>query len=273
MEACLILASALLFWGAQEQQPPQKPSEAPSAPYVERDQRQFNFYPGGKLQIVTGVPGNVKVIGWGRAAVMLQVERIIYHLTPDQARLLASQYPVQLRWSQTSATIRTNGPPQSAATMEMNLTIYVPKEKTDINAQLLQGDLAIGAVNGWVEANLNEGNIEAKSLSGYFSAVTKRGDINVEMAGKRWTGHEFSAVTHKGSVDLVLPVDYSAALLLETKAGNIQIQYPAQTLEGESVPLLAATKNKASSLAAPLGQGGPPVKLLTMSGDVKLAAK
>lgn len=273
MGAWLILASALLFWGVQEQQPPQKPPEAPSAPYVESDQRQFNFYPGGKLQIVTGVPGNVKVVGWGRAALMLQVERIIYHLTPDQARLLASQYPVQLRWNQTSATIRTNGPPQSAATMEMNLTIYVPKEKTDIKAQLMQGDLAIGSVNGWVEANLNEGNIEAKSLSGYFSAVTKHGDVNVEMTGKRWTGHEFSAVTHNGTVELVLPVDYSAALRLETKAGNIQIQYPPQTVEGESVPLLAVTKKKASSLAASLGQGGAPVKLLTMSGDVKLAAK
>jgi DUF4097 and DUF4098 domain-containing protein YvlB len=273
MEARLILAFALISWGVQEQQAPQKPPEAPSAPYVERDQRQFNFYPGGKLQIVTGVPGNVKIIGWGRAAVMLQLERIVYHLTQEQAQRLASQYPVQLRWSQTSATIRTNGPPQSAATMEMNLTIYVPKEKTDINAQLLQGDLAVGAVNGWVEGNLNEGNIEAKSLSGYFSAVTKRGDINVEMDGKRWRGHEFSAVTQKGSVSLVLPVDYSTALLLETKDGSIQIQYPAQTVDGESIPLLAVAKNKASSLAATLGQGGAPVKLHTTSGDVKLAAK
>ncbi len=273
MLAWLIPAFALLTVGGQEQQAPARVPTPSGPPYVERDQRQFSFYPGGKLEIVTGVPGNVKVIGWGRSAVLLQVERIIYHLEPELARSLAAQYPLQLHWTQTSGTIRTNGPPQSAATMEMNLTLYVPKEKTDIKAQILQGDLVIGAINGWVEANLTEGSIEAKSLSGYFSAVTKRGDINAEMAGKRWSGYSFSAVTQKGSVSLTLPADYSATLMLETHDGLMQIQYPEQMVDGESVPLYVATKKNARSLTGKVGEGGAAVKLTTMSGNVTLSAK
>jgi hypothetical protein len=273
MLAWLISALALLLIVGQEQQPPTKIPEPTPPPYVERDQRQFNFYPGGKLEIVTGIPGNVKIIGWGRAAVMLQVERIIYYTAPDQARSLSSQYPLQLRWTQTSATIRTTGPPKSTIIMEMNLTIYVPREKTDIKAQILQGDLTVGAINGWIEANLAEGNVEAKSMSGYFSALTKQGNLNVEMGGKGWLGHEFSAVTQKGSVGLLLPVDYSAALFLETRNGSMQIKYPDQKVDGEPVPLYVSTKKNARSLTAKIGEGGAPVKLLTMSGDVTLAAK
>lgn len=269
----LMVFAGLIVIGGQEQQAPTKASEPSPPPYVERDQRQFNFYPGGKLDIVTGIPGSVKIIGWGRSAVMLQVERIIYYMEPDQARALAAQYPLQLRWTQTSATIHTTGPPKSAIVMETNLTIYVPKEKTDVKAQILQGDLAVGAINGWVEATLTEGSVEARSLSGYFSALTKQGNLNVEMAGKTWLGYEFSAVTQKGTVDLLLPADYSAALSLETRDGKMEVQYPEQTVDGEAVPLYVTTKKKARSLTAKVGEGGAPVRLLTMSGDVKLTAK
>ncbi len=257
--------------GFQEAQAPKKAPEPPATPYVERDQRQFTFFPGGTLQITAGAPGSVKIIGWGRSSVMLQVERIVYYLEPDQARLLSSQYPLQLHWDQTLATLRTNGPPKSAATMEINLTIYVPKEKTDIKAQIVKGDLAVGAINGWVDATLLEGGIVAKSLSGNFSATTKRGDISVEMAGPRWRGSEFSAATQKGSVDLTLPADYSAALSLETRDGKIQVDYPDQKVDGEPVPLPVVSKKNAQSLTAGVGEGGAPIRLLTMSGDIKLS--
>ncbi len=272
MQCGLIPALVLLVIAGQEK-PAQKPPEPSLPPYVENDQRQFSFYPGGKLDLVASVPGNIKVIGWGRSSVMVKVERIVYHLEPEPARLLLSQYPLQVRWTPTTATIRTNGPPKAAAIMEVNLTIYVPKDKTDIKARILQGDLALGALNGWVEADLGEGSVEAVSLSGYFSAVTKRGDINVDMAGTHWVGQEFAAVTQKGTVALILPLEYSAALLLETRDGDMKIDYPEQKVEGESVPFKVLTKNKAHSLTASIGEGGPPVKLLTMSGDVKLTAK
>ncbi len=269
----LMMTACLLFVGGQEAQAPAKAPESSYPPYIERDQRQFNFYPGGKLEIGAGIPGNVKIIGWGRSSVMLQVERIIYYTAPDQARLLASQYPLQLRWTQTSGTIRTTGPPKSAVIMEMNLTLYVPKEKTDIKAQILQGDFAVGGVNGWIEANLDAGSIEAKNISGYFSAVTKQGNIDAELTGRRWLGHEFSALTQKGSVGLALPAEFSAALSLETRNGNMQIQYPAPVVDGETMPLYVSTKKNGRSLTAKVGEGGAPVKLLTMSGDVTLSTK
>jgi hypothetical protein len=242
-------------------------------PYVEKDQRQFSFYPGGKLQIATSIPGNVKIIGWERSSVLLDVEKIIYYVPEEQAKLISSQYPLHLTWTQTTAVVRTSGPPESAAKMEVNLTIYVPKAKTDVDLKILQGDFAIGGINGWIEATLKEGSVEAVSMSGYFSAVTQLGDLSVEMTGNRWLGHDFSAITQNGSVRLQLPLNYSSSLSLETRAGEITVDYPNTVVEGQSIPLQVVSKKSAKSLTAPIGQGGAPLKLLTLSGNIELSSK
>ena len=142
-----------------------------------------------------------------------------------------------------------------------------------MSVKMLQGDFAIGAVTGWVEATLTEGSVEAKSMSGYFSATTRKGDLVVEMSGKRWEGHSLTAVTRQGNVDLRLPMDYSAALQLETRDGDLSIQYPEQLVEGEQIPLQATTRKSGHSLKAAVGDGGSPISLLTFAGTVRLTAK
>jgi hypothetical protein len=265
----IILIGFLLAQAVQE---PAAQKPAPP-PYVERMQKQFSFYPGGKLEIFASVPGDIKVIGWQRASAMVETEKIIFNLPEDQAKILSDQYPVHVRWNQTSATIRTSGPLQSPATMEVNVTIYVPKIRTDVNVKMLQGDFAIGVINGWVEATLTEGSIEAKSLSGYFSGTTQKGDVIVELAGKRWDGHSFTAVTRQGNIELRLPVNYSAALQLETRNGELSIEYPQQLVEGELVPLQAAARKSGHSLKAAVGDGGSPINLQTFVGNVRMTTK
>ncbi len=271
MSADLILSLLLICVGFQQPQAqPQQEAAQQPPPYVEQGQRQFNFYPGGKLEITLGVPGSLKIIGWKRGSVLVETERIIRGLTEDQAKVLATQFPLQLRWTQTTGTIRVAGPPPTAADTESNLTLYVPKDRTDMKIQMLKGNLVIGAVNGWIEATLQEGSIETASLSGYFSATTKLGDLKVNMAGKRWDGYGFTAVTQKGTVDLQLPEEYSVALQLETRSGELTVDYPEQLVDGESVPLQAVVKKNARTLSATVGAGGAPLKVMTMSGDVHL---
>ncbi len=271
MSAGLILSLLLISAGFQEPQAQPKQEASPQAPpYVENGQRQFNFYPGGKLEVTLGVPGSLKIIGWKRGSVLVETERIIRGLAEDQAKVLATQFPLQLRWTQTTGTIRVAGPPPSVADTETNLTLYVPKDRTDMKIQMLKGNLTIGAVSGWMEATLQEGSIETASLSGYISVTTKLGDLKVEMAGKRWDGYGFTAVTQKGTVDLRIPEEYSAALQLETRSGELTVDYPEQLVDGESVPLQAVVKKNARTLSATVGAGGAPLKLMTMAGDVHL---
>jgi DUF4097 and DUF4098 domain-containing protein YvlB len=136
---------------------------------------------------------------------------------------------------------------------------------------MIKGNLAIGAINGWVDATLTEGSIEAKSMSGYFSGITQLGDVRAEMTGNLWLGHSFTLLTKNGAVELRLPTDYSTALQLETLSGNLTIDFPPQLVDGEETPLAIVTKRNGKSLVAKVGQGGPPIRLRTSMGDVTLA--
>jgi DUF4097 and DUF4098 domain-containing protein YvlB len=251
---------------------PQQRAGAPRPAYTERVRKEFKFYPGGKIQLQWLVPGNLRIIGWDRASVVLESEKVIFQLPEEEAKRLAEKLPIQVRYTQTTANIRTAGIPDSGSTVEINSTLYVPKDRTDINVSAVHGDLAIESVQGWVEATLKEGSIEAKTIAGYYSLVTQVGDVSVQMSGKHWNGMGFTAATLRGTVRLELPLDYSAALKLETRDGNFTIEYPEQIVDGESVPLVIVQNKKLRSLTASVGQGGAPIRIHTASGDIHLTA-
>ena len=261
----------MIFSELHSQELPEAPSSNPEAPYMEREEKEFNFYPGGKIEIAAGAAGSVKIVGWQKGSVRMEAEKIIYYLPPEKAKSIIEQNPVRVKWNQTSATIRTPGLPSSE--MEVNLTIYVPQYRTDIKAKVSHGDISIDLVNGWIEATVLQGSVNAQSVSGYFSATTQRGDVQIELSGPRWTGQEFAAVTRMGSINLLLPVNYSAALQLETHDGKISVDYPPQVVDGEPAPPNILIKENAQSMKAAVGDGGAPIKLFTYSGDVTLSKK
>jgi len=255
---------------SQETAPPASPPA--QVPYVERQEKEFSFFPGGKVEIAAEAPGSLRIVGWGKGSVKMEAEKIVYYLSPEEAKAEIAKAPVRVKYGQTSATIRTA--PSLSSKMEVNLTLYVPGYKTDILGKMSRGDFAIEGVNGWVELTVvTEGSIEAKSMSGYFSARTPHGDILVDMDGKRWNGLEFAAVTQSGSASLLLPVKYSASLQLETRNGKISVDYPPQEVEGEIVPPDIEIRKTSQVLKAAVGDGGAPIKLITFLGDVKLSKK
>jgi len=240
----------------------------PQSPYVEKSEQEFAFYPGGKVEVSAATPGSFKIAGWQKAFIRVEMEKIFYYLTPEQAKALAKLYPAKVTKTPTSVKIMTAGSPKPGVNLEVNVQVWVPWERTDLNIKMIKGDLSVAELNGWVEATIEEGNVEARNLSGYFYTVTKRGDLKVELAGKRWSGYSFSARTDRGSADLSLPVDFSAMLQLHTKEGSITADYPDQMVDGESVPLKVMAKNKTRTLSSQIGDGGAQIKLVTNSGDI-----
>jgi len=275
MQRCIALIVCLFLPYLNAQEPSKKAAAAPAAaaptaPYVERYEKQINFFPGGKLQVSAAVPGNVKIVGWGKGSIRVEAERIVYYLPPEDAKALLQKFPIRVRYTPTTATVQTTGSAPPPATMECNLTVYVPGEKTDLKVQVSRGDLSLESVNGWVEASIQEGSLDAKSMAGYFSFSTQRGDICAEMSGSRWNGLEFAALTKQGSVELRLPKKYDAALRLETRDGKVVVNYPPQEVDGELMPPEIVISKKAQSLKASVGDGGAPIRLSTHSGDITL---
>lgn len=246
---------------------------APDDPWVAKEEKQFQFYPGGKMQIVSEVPGFIRIIGWKKGTVRVEAEKIVHGLSQETAGREMERFPLRVRWNQTSARIEVSGIPEKAVSVACKLTVYVPGDRTDINASIAQGDIFAENVNGWVEISSGRGNLETSSMSGYFSGKTGQGDIRADMSGKRWRGLEFGAITRAGSIDLRLPEDYSAALKLETLDGKVIVAYPPRIVDGEPVPLAVGIRKKAQALDALVGAGGAPITLVTNSGDIRLSLK
>lgn len=273
MKRFLLLIFPLLMPILQAQELPKISTPSAKTPYVERQEKEFKFYPGGKLSISISVPGSLKIIGWKKGIIRMEAEKIVYYASNEDAKAVLQNAPIRVRHNQTSATIQTSGPPNPPAAMEINLTVYVPGDKTDLAIQVDRGDFSIDTVNGWIEATIREGSLDAKSMSGYFSGSTQRGDIYVEMSDIRWRGYEFAAMTQQGSIELKLPVDYSAGLQLTTQDGKITVDYPPREVEGEIIPPEIVVKKNAQSLTAAVGDGGAPIKLATASGNITLSKR
>ncbi len=178
MRFSLVLISCLLIPNLLAQEAAQ--SSSPRSPVVEREEKEFNFFPGGKIEIVAAVTGSLKIVGWKKGSVRVESEKIIYSPSQEQAMqppqdqrdTAKPQLPIRIRYTQTSAAVRTYEIPGSK--MEINLTLYVPGDKTDINAKIKNGDFSIEGINGWVEVTIaTEGSLEAKSMAGYFSCTCR----------------------------------------------------------------------------------------------------
>ncbi len=255
--------------GPQEQ--PKTPAQ--EVPYIEREEKEFSFYPGGKLEIAAGIPGNIRITGWQRGSVRMEAEKIVYYRASEEVKALLQDCPIKVRYTQTSATVSIPASVQPGAALEFNIDFRVPGEKTDLTIVMARGDFSIASVNGWVEVTTGHGSLDAKDMAGYFSASTQKGDIYAEMSGKRWRGLEFAALTRHGSVNLRLPLDYSASLQLETRNGKIVVDYPPRIADGEPEPAAIITRKNSQLLKAAVGEGGAPIKLTSYSGDIKLSSK
>ena len=273
MRICLFFLYCLTVSSLFAQETPSTETAAQDAPVVERGEKQFQFYPGGKVLIQSTVPANVRIIGWEKGSVLVEFEKIAYDLTPEKAKLVFEQLPVRIRYNQTSTKIQVEALPPEGVSLEYNLTVHVPAYRTDIKTELLRGDYSVEAVNGWIEVATKQGNLRMASLSGYFSGSTDKGDLWVEMSGKRWEGLEFAAITQQGAIDLLLPGGFAAALKLETRNGTVTIDYPPNTVDGEDVPLKVGIRDKAQALDSDVGGGGSPLKLVTRAGDIRFSLK
>jgi hypothetical protein len=273
MRFCLIVIFSLFVSGLRAQEPSETPDPSSKGPYVEREEKQIKFYPGGKIDIATAVPGSIRIMGWQKSSVQMEAEKIIYYFGPEEAKALIEEYPIKVRYTETNVIIGISGPSPPDATVEINLTFHVPRDRTDLNIKAVQSDCIIDSLNGWIEVTAGEGSLEATSMSGYFAGTTKRGDIHVEMSGRRWRGLEFAAVTQMGSIDLLLPAEYDARVQLETRNGKLDVDYPPRLVDGELVPLEVSVGEKGQSLDSDVGDGGAPIKLITHFGDVRFSQK
>jgi hypothetical protein len=129
----------------------------------------------------------------------------------------------------------------------------------DISAKAVNGQVTISRVGGDISVETVNGSIELEGVSGSVDGRAVNGGIEVTLVGDRLAGEGIDLTTVNGSVDLRIPRSFSAQLELETVTGGMDVDFPS-TISG-TIPRRIST---------PLGGGGPPVRVETTGGAIRI---
>jgi DUF4097 and DUF4098 domain-containing protein YvlB len=129
----------------------------------------------------------------------------------------------------------------------------------DLNAN--NGGVTISGVSGNIRFDTNNGGVRLTDVGGDVRGATHNGGLNVVLGGSRWDGTGLDVETTNGGVNLSIPDGYNADLETRTLNGGFRTDFPI-TIQGE----LTAR----NGISTTLGSGGPPVRVRTTNGGLKI---
>lgn len=213
--------------------------------------------PAGPLTVDAGRNGGVQVEGWDRNEIRIRAIVTTNARSEADAKQLASEVQVQAAGGKVSSV----GP----ATRErqwwsVSYRITVPS-KNDLDLSAKNGGVSISGVSGNIRFKTTNGGVRLTELGGDVRGETRNGGLNVVLSGNRWDGTGLDVETSNGGVNLAIPEGYNADLTTRTVNGGFRTDFP-MTIQGELSPR--------HGISTTLGSGGPPVRVRTTNGGLRI---
>jgi hypothetical protein len=223
------------------------------------DVRSFSYSHSSKIVAINGGDnGGMAVLGWDRDSV-----RILYRVTArarteERARSLAAEIQLEL----TKGWLRPEGPPQGSRTewWSVEIKAWVPR-KSDLALQTHNGPASVHEVRGTMDLNSTNGPLSLVDLAGAVQARVENGPLYVALAGSHWDGAGLDAEALNGPLTFELPADYSARLETGTRYGP------------ESFDYAIGSRRQHAWIKTTLGNGGPPVRVVTTNGPFQMGKR
>jgi DUF4097 and DUF4098 domain-containing protein YvlB len=137
-----------------------------------------------------------------------------------------------------------------------DLTVIASAGSHDLSST--SGNILVRDGAGDISAETTSGDIRIESFPGTHEADSVSGNIYATLAAELADNCEFETVS--GSITLEVEADFSARLIADTASGSIELRaQPEQVLKKE--------RDRAEAI---FGQGGPTVRLDTVSGGIQV---
>jgi DUF4097 and DUF4098 domain-containing protein YvlB len=203
-----------------------------------------------------GINGGISVEGWNKDQIRIRAKVKAWDRDEDDAEATLEKIEIELDHH----TIRAKGPKMRGDRRgwAVSFELMVPK-KSNLDLETLNGGIAIEDVEGEIRAEAVNGGLKLSQLAGDVDVHTTNGGVSVELHGKRWKGRGLDASTTNGGVKVWIPEDYNADLETGTVNGSVDFDFPI-TVQGKISKRIRAT----------LGDGGPPIRITTTNGGVRL---
>lgn len=209
----------------------------------------------GTLEVDAGRNGGIAVTAWDGSEVEVVARVRATARTAagadallDEVRLLVDGDRLSVRGPRTE---RREG-------WHVNWEIRVPRTY-DLRLEATNGGLSVADVFGSMDLSTTNGGIRLENPGGDVRGRTVNGGTRVTLEGRSWQGRGLDLQTTNGGIDLRVPEGYSAELETGTTNGSFDIDFP-MTVQGRIGRRLETT----------LGTGGPPLRLTTTNGGVRV---
>jgi len=212
--------------------------------------------PGRSLRINAHPNGGVTVVGWDRREVELRAKVQAYARSARDAEDLVRDVEIVTDRGE----IRVEGPDRRGRdeSWYASFELHVPRD-SDLWIRAMNGGIAVADVRGEMDLETRNGGLHLRGLAGNVMAHTTNGGVHVELDGSRWDGDRLDVRTTNGGVDLRVPQDYSADLETGTVNGGLDVEFPIR-VRGRISRRIHTT----------LGDGGPPIRVVTTNGGVRI---
>jgi hypothetical protein len=213
---------------------------------------------GGPLTVDPGMNGGVDVEGWDRDSVAVTARIQVNARSEDDAVAIARE----IRIDASGRMIRAVGPEPTGRrqSWSVSFVVMVPR-RTDLSVATENGPLSVTDVTGRMDLSTQNGPLSLTGVAGDVHAHAQNGPLAVRLTGNRWEGTGLDAETKNGPAVLRIPEDYNAKLDFGTVNGPMDVGFPITvTINGRITDRISTT----------LGQGGPPVRVVTTNGPMSV---
>jgi hypothetical protein len=213
--------------------------------------------PAGPLTVDAGRNGGIQVEGWDRNEIRVRAVVQTHAKSESDAKQLASGIQIQAGSGRVSSSGPSTGPDEG---WSVSYRINVPGSN-DLDLTANNGGVSVRGVQGTIRFATHNGGVRLADLAGDVRGQTRNGGLNVELNGDRWNGAGLDVETVNGGVNLWIPDGYNADLSTRTENGGFRSDLP-MTIQGELSPR--------RGISTTLGSGGPPVRVRTTNGGLRI---
>lgn len=160
----------------------------------------------------------------------------------------------------TDRTIMADGPRMERREgWSASFRLMVPRD-SNLDLESMNGGINVHGVYGDMAFSTMNGGISLEDVGGRVSGKTTNGGLKVVLFGNQWEGDRLDLQTTNGSVNLTLPEGFRADLTTGTVNGSFHTDFPI-TVRG---------RLRSNQLSTQLNGGGPPIRLSTTNGAVRI---
>jgi len=161
-----------------------------------------------------------------------------------------------------------------------HVTIQVPMQTSLVLRSVNGGAITVENISGSIDANHTNGSITITNVSGSVLANTTNGKVTVSL-NKVSPDKAMSFTSFNGTVDVTLPGDVKANVMMKTNNGEIWSDFDIKLSASGKPPVVEDSRSKNGkyrvhvdhAMYGSINGGGPEMQFVTFNGNILIHKK